>query len=248
MSLNANRIILPRWVIHHCGGCAALLLLGAAAAQNPRCSGSDCLVITDVRHGTRCGTSDSIETDIQNASGSMYLRGYVVFETPKGPQRVATGLMKPGEKGNSYTCHGAGKPTVLAETSLDSAHLSYPGSPSRKTRPDITGIRLDKPSLDLLKHESEKLRLAGYTKDLLAWSPLIGLIGENSAPHAAVSILQSNWEELANSFSAVDKTVFYSLATDARIFANSDATFGNHQLKQFWNAMADFYAAQADGR
>jgi hypothetical protein len=64
---------------------------------------------------------------------------------------------------------------------------------------------LDQRSLDLLKTEAEELRQAGLTKDILAWSPLIGLIGENNAPHAAVSILQSNWDELAKSFSAVDK-------------------------------------------
>jgi hypothetical protein len=116
------------------------------------------------------------------------------------------------------------------------------------SKPSITGIRLDKASIDLLKAESEKLRLAGATKNILAWSPLIELVGENNAVHAAFSISQTNWEELAKSFSAVDKTVFYSLATDARTFANSDATWGNPQAKQFWNAMADFYAAQAPER
>src|SRR5579872_1497869 len=80
-------------------GMSCLLLVGVAAAQNPKCSGSECLAITNIKHGTRCGTSDSIEADIQNVSGSMYLRGYVVYDTPKGPQRVTTGLMKPGEKG-----------------------------------------------------------------------------------------------------------------------------------------------------
>jgi hypothetical protein len=120
--------------------------------------------------------------------------------------------------------------------------------PAKFSRPSIAGIRFDQRSIDRLKAESEKLRLAGATKELLAWSPLIGLIGENSAPHAAVSILQSNWEELGKSFSAVDKTLYYTLATDAKVFANSDATWGNPQLKQFWNAMADFYASQAPER
>jgi hypothetical protein len=107
---------------------------------------------------------------------------------------------------------------------------------------------LNQRSFDLLKTESEKLRLAGATKNILAWSPLTELTGENNAVHAAFSIQQTNWEELAKSFSAVDKTVFYSLATDARFFANSDATWGNPQLKKFWNAMADFYASQAPER
>jgi len=224
--------------------------LGAAQSP-PKCSGSDCLVVTNIRHGTRCGTPDSFEADIQNVS-SLYLRGYVYIDTPEGPWKLPTGLMQPGQKGNVYHCHASGKPGVQANTGADKDHLPYPGgngtTPARFSRPNITGVRLDKASIDLLKTESEKLRVAGATKNILAWSPLIELIGENNEVHAAFSISQTNWEELAKSFSAVDKTIFYSLATDARNFANSGATWGNPQLKQFWNAMADFYASQAPER
>jgi len=34
-----------------------------AAQSPPKRSGSDCLVATNIRHGTRCGTPDSFEAD-----------------------------------------------------------------------------------------------------------------------------------------------------------------------------------------
>jgi hypothetical protein len=55
--------------------------------------------------------------------------------------------------------------------------------------PTIIDIELDPGSIRLLKAQSEKLELAGATKKLLAWSSLIGLIGESNAPHVLVSII-----------------------------------------------------------
>jgi hypothetical protein len=157
-----------------------------------------------------------------------------------------------GLDGNWFSQKGA-TGTVRFRVSIANIHTeaptdSQPPSGVRFSRPNISGIQLNQQSLDRLKTESEQLRLAGATKELLAWSPLIELTGENNAVHAAFSIQQTNWEELAKSFSAVDATLFYSLATDARNFANSDATWGNPKLKQFWNAMADFYASEAPER
>jgi hypothetical protein len=225
----------------------------AVSLAQSNCSGNDCLVITNIRHGTRCGAHDSLEFDIRNVSGSMYLLGYVDFDAAEGHWQIPTGLMKPGAvQQNIYHCHASGTPSARVNTGTDPNHLSYPSLSNnpraRFSQPSINGVRLDKASIDLLKAEAEKLRLAGATKNILAWSPLLELIGENNEVHAAFSISQTNWEELAKSFSTVNKTVFYSLATDARNFANSDATWGNPQAKQFWNAMADFYAAQAPER
>ena len=120
-----------------------------------------------------------------------------------------------------------------------------PGARQTFARPAITGVELDAHSIQLLKSASEKLELAGTGKKLLAWSPLLTLAGESNAVHAAVSISQTNWVELGESFSKIDTLVYYSLATEARTYANSDELIGNPKLKQFWNAMADFYQSQA---
>jgi hypothetical protein len=50
-------------------------------ANAAHCMGNDCLSITSVR--TRCGKATSVEVDVRNES-DQNLRGYVVFETPKG--------------------------------------------------------------------------------------------------------------------------------------------------------------------
>jgi hypothetical protein len=112
--------------------------------------------------------------------------------------------------------------------------------------PTITNIELDAGSVRLLKAQSERLELAGAAKKLVAWSPLIGLVGESNAPHVLVSIYQTSWTELGDSFSGINKIVYYSLATESRNYANSDSVWGNAKAKQFWNAMADFYASQGD--
>ena len=92
-------------------------------AASPRasaadCSGSDCLVILDIRHGTRCGNRASVEVDIRNDS-DQFLRGYVVFTLPTGRKQYSpTGLMRPGEtsKGSQYVCVGTGEVGKVANT------------------------------------------------------------------------------------------------------------------------------------
>ena len=49
-----------------------------------------------------------------------------------------------------------------------------------------TGFGVDAPGEVAL---TVPLELAGATKKLLAWSSLIGLIGESKAPHVLVSII-----------------------------------------------------------
>lgn len=105
--------------------------VSAPPTSDPNCQGSACLNIYNVRVGTRCGASNSIEADFSNDSGSQYLRGYVVFDAPNGKSYNATGLLKPGQKmegviGPAYVCHGSGTPTGIANTGLDPDHLSYP--------------------------------------------------------------------------------------------------------------------------
>lgn len=108
-----------------------LTAVSAPAPGDPNCQGSACLNIYNVRFGTRCGTSDSIEAAYSNDSRSQYLRGYVVFNTPNGKSYNATGLMKPGQKmeGNpepAFVCHGSGTPTGIANTGPDPDHTNYP--------------------------------------------------------------------------------------------------------------------------
>jgi hypothetical protein len=113
------------------------------------------------------------------------------------------------------------------------------------SRPKITGLELDRGSIELLKSESEKLKLAGAAKGLLAWSPLIVLAGESQPLHIDLSIYETSWVELGESFSRVDKFTFTALAQDARYYANKPELASNLKLRQFWNAMADFYYSQS---
>src|ERR1700722_3050952 len=104
------------------------IAIDLAFRADATCQGSACLNIYNVRVGTRCNTSDSIEADFSNDSNSLYLRGYVVFNTPKGKFYVTTNLMKPGQKisGPAYVCHGSGTPIGIANTGSDPNHLPYP--------------------------------------------------------------------------------------------------------------------------
>jgi hypothetical protein len=223
----------------------------AVALGQSNCSGNDCLAITNIRHGTRCGAHDSIEFDIRNVSGSMYLLGYVEFDAAEGHWQIPTGLMKPGAvQQNIYHCHASGTPSARVNTGTDPNRLSYPSrsTPASSSRPNITAVRLNQASIDKLKSHAKQLHDAGVLNDLLAWSPLAGLVLDSNVPEVAIDIYQSNWEWLAKSFSSVGSAVFNTLANDARLTANDDRyTFGNPQAKQFWNAMADFYASQAPG-
>lgn len=59
---------------------------------------------------------------------------------------------------------------------------------ARFGKPDIRDVAPKAWCVELLKAQADKLDLAGATKKLLAWSPLINLAGENSAPCTAFSI------------------------------------------------------------
>lgn len=114
------------------------------------------------------------------------------------------------------------------------------------SRPTITGLELDPGSIELLKSESEKLKLAGAAKGLLAWSPLIVLAGESQPLHIDLSIYETSWVELGESFSRVGKVTLTALAQDARYYANKPDLSSKPKLRQFWNAMADFYYSQSE--
>jgi len=138
----------------------------------------------------------------------------------------------------------AGFSALIASIRFEGGNVT--GASPRFSRPTITGIQLDRGSIQLLNSESVKLELAGYGKTLMAWSPLLVLAGENQPLHIVLSVATTSWEELGQSFSEVDKLVLTSLAQDARNHANSDELYGNPKAKQFWNAMADFYRSQAE--
>lgn len=103
------------------------------AAQNSKCAGAGCLAIVRVKHGTRCGAADSLEMDVQNVSGSLYLLGYVIFLTPSGTANESTGLLAPGDTTNVYVCHALGGPTIRANTGFDKDALRYPDTKVRDT-------------------------------------------------------------------------------------------------------------------
>jgi hypothetical protein len=122
------------------------------------------------------------------------------------------------------------------------------GGVQKFNRPTITDVELDQGSIKLLKAESEKLKLAGATKSLTAWSPLILLAGENQPLHIVLSLYETSWEEIGDSFPKVDKLTFVSLAQDARYYANRPELSSRPKLQKFWTAMADFYYSQAQQR
>ncbi len=132
-----------------------LLLFGLCCfrllAEDAACNGAACLSVVKVKHGTRCAARDSMEMDLKNVSGSLYLRGYVIFLTPEGTQNEATGLLGPGDTANVYACHVLGTPTKIANTGMDKAVLRYPDTKVR----DISGlvIRECDPSPDRLVQE-----------------------------------------------------------------------------------------------
>lgn len=109
-------------------------------------------------------------------------------------------------------------------------------------KPEIKDIAVDDGCTKLLKLQSAKLEAAGAAKKLLAWTPLMTLAGETNAPHAAFSIVSTNWEELATSITDVDKLVFSVLATESLMHATTHD--GNPKLKDLWKAMSDFYASR----
>jgi len=97
------------------------------ASGGGACPGSDCLTIVSVRTGTRCNSTSSVEVDIRNDS-DLYLRGFVVFNTPNGKLYEPTDLMKPGQvvKGVQYVCAGSGSVSTISNTAPDPNLLKYP--------------------------------------------------------------------------------------------------------------------------
>jgi hypothetical protein len=102
----------------------------AACAEAVDCIAADCLAILQVRTGTRCGKTSSVEVDLRNDSDQQ-LRGYVIFTRADGKKQYEpTGLMKPGQvtKGAQYICDGDGSGNVgkVANTCVQP---SYPPRP-----------------------------------------------------------------------------------------------------------------------
>jgi hypothetical protein len=150
----------------------------------------------------------------------------------------------------SASIDGCRKVTGIAVSKVVS--ISGGGTPSstratahKFSRPSLVNVQLEPHCLDLLRAESDSLQRAGAVRTLLAWSPLSAVLGESSAVHAAVMIGQTEWAELAESLSTVNKLRFIVLAQDARVHARSGYHYNNPSARAFWNAMADFYAAQA---
>jgi hypothetical protein len=89
------------------------------------CDGADCLLVVAVHTGTRCGTTTSVEVDVQNHS-DQYLRGYVIFDTPHGKSYSPTNLMKPQQlsKGLIYSCNADSRVHVIWNIGTTDVH--YP--------------------------------------------------------------------------------------------------------------------------
>jgi len=111
-------------------------------------------------------------------------------------------------------------------------------------RPELKGVVFEKCCLDLLKEQDAKLKAAGWTKTILAWSPLLTLAGESNPLHAAYFIKATDWDELAHSITAVNKLALTTLATEALLHSQQDHT--STTAKPFWAAMSKFYIHQAN--
>jgi hypothetical protein len=107
------------------GSVANGLPLGLGQSSN--CSGIDCLTILAVRTGTRCGSPTSVEVDARNDS-SVFLRGYVIFNTPTGKLYSPTGLLTPGQvlKGVNFVCKGDPSASSVSNIGPDLNLLRYP--------------------------------------------------------------------------------------------------------------------------
>lgn len=86
---------------------ATMLVLGGQlvkAQQDNNCS------ISNVRRGTRCGQSTSVELDLTNTS-NQNMRAYVYFKKPDGTWSPGqpSDLLKPRQKSNIYICAGTGE-------------------------------------------------------------------------------------------------------------------------------------------
>jgi hypothetical protein len=111
----------------------SLLLLALVCSGHSTTSLADNrdYALENLRTGTRCGTADSVEVDIINTSSSN-MRGYVSFGGDK--VRHPTGLLKPGQRMNEYTCHGTASVSVVYNLGSD------PGYPfSYGPKPDCPG-------------------------------------------------------------------------------------------------------------
>lgn len=131
---------------------------------------------------------------------------------------------------------------LLAATSLITAEALVAQRPPDFPKPEIRNVVLEDDCLALLRSFDARLDAAGATQRLLAWSPLMLLAGETSAPHAAFSILTTNWDDLARAIPNVGTLALTGLATDALV--HSSAHENNPTLKQFWRTLSDFYAYQ----
>jgi hypothetical protein len=103
-------------------------------------------------------------------------------------------------------------------------------------------LTLHKDCIDTLKDHDYRLRAAGATKRLLAWTPLLVITGEDNFIHLSWTVATMPWVELANSFSTVNQLVFSTLATDA--LNHSRRHEDEPELQAFWRALSRTYASR----
>ena len=130
-------------------------VLAPAFEVNARavCAGNDCLQIVRARYGTRCGNRSSVEVDVTNGSLTDKLRGYVVFNSPKGKAYSPVYLMQPGESrtGSNYSCDASQDISVLANIGANPPYPNHEsGTPSGASSGSGSGelshpVRVDDP-------------------------------------------------------------------------------------------------------
>lgn len=180
----------------------------------------------------------TFDYEVHYYSGGKKLKSLGTYALAPGVESNISGAFVIGDAGRG----------ISALITRISTNAEIGASAGRKTfnRPAISGFELEPGCIKLLKAESEKLELAGGSKQLMKWTPLITLVGENVPLHFLFFVSETSWAELAEAAQDVDRLALVSLAQDARNHANSDAHFGKPKTKQFWNAMSDFYYWQAD--
>jgi hypothetical protein len=105
------------------------------------------------------------------------------------------------------------------------------------------GLALPADCVKLLQAEDAKIKTAGATKALLAWTPLIVLAGESNAVQLAQSISNLPWNELAEALPNVNKLLYTNLATEALWHAHQHED--DPGVEQFWKKLSDAYARKA---
>jgi hypothetical protein len=171
--------------------------------------------------------------NVRNRSGSE-VRFTLFYETvdEKGVRKTGSDRyhLKPNQEYTFAGQHTYGR-SVQFRVRRDDA-------PAR--RPTAGGLVLPAECVRLLKQHAERQKIAGEARTILAWTPIALIASDLRPAQLGTSIGSMPWEELARSFSNVNRLLYSSLATEARNHAESH----DGELRRFWIRLSEAYASK----